>query len=272
MDLFRHHRVSQHITRIETPFVCTYLVEGTQRAILIDSGFGYGDLRGYVENLTHLPLDVILSHPHSDHGGGSGQFDRVYLNPIDRDLEEAALTTIWRKRLLAEIFAKSGRKVDPRLFHLKRSEPYDKIHPGDFFDLGGVSLQTFAMPGHTEGEVGFLIEEDRIFFAGDAATDNTFIYFDHSAPLSQFKEGLEGVMAVEDKFDQVLVSHKPFVFPKEIIRSNHIWADRVLAGEDDHLYLRTREGTPIYTARNRNKQYNDLESLGNIRYIDKLVR
>ena len=152
MDLFRHHRVSQHITRIETPFVCTYLVEGTQRAILIDSGFGYGDLRGYVENLTHQPLDVILSHPHSDHGGGSGQFDRVYLNPIDRDLEEAALTTIWRKRLLAEIFAKSGREVDPRLFHLKRSEPYDKIHPGDFFDLGGAVYKPLPCQGIRKGK------------------------------------------------------------------------------------------------------------------------
>ena len=71
MPIFTSERVSSHLTRIITPCgVCMYLAEGTERAALLDTGFGFGELKGYVDSLTPMPYVVLLSHGHMDHAGG----------------------------------------------------------------------------------------------------------------------------------------------------------------------------------------------------------
>ncbi|MFJ5760653.1 MBL fold metallo-hydrolase [Neobacillus sp. NPDC093182] len=52
-----------------------YLVEGTVRAALIDTGTGVGDLKAYIDNLTDKPYFVMLTHGHVDHAMGAPAFD-----------------------------------------------------------------------------------------------------------------------------------------------------------------------------------------------------
>src|SRR5699024_1665588 len=70
MELFKVEPVIPGITRIKMPYVCSYIVKGSDRAVLIDTGFGYGDLKSVVDELIDLPYDVICSHGHPDHAGG----------------------------------------------------------------------------------------------------------------------------------------------------------------------------------------------------------
>ena len=51
-----------------------FLLEGEEKAMLIDTGMGIGDLRGAVEMITDKPLVVVHSHGHIDHTGNSRQF------------------------------------------------------------------------------------------------------------------------------------------------------------------------------------------------------
>ena len=44
-----------------------YLIIGTERALLIDTGIGIGNIRSVVETMTHLPYDVVNTHHHYDH-------------------------------------------------------------------------------------------------------------------------------------------------------------------------------------------------------------
>jgi glyoxylase-like metal-dependent hydrolase (beta-lactamase superfamily II) len=60
-----------------------YLVSGDERALLIDTGWGVGDLPGLVASLTSRPLLVVNTHGHPDHTFGNGQFERVYIHPAD---------------------------------------------------------------------------------------------------------------------------------------------------------------------------------------------
>ena len=43
-----------------------YLIIGTERALLIDTGIGIGNIRSVVETMTHLPYDVVNTHHHYD--------------------------------------------------------------------------------------------------------------------------------------------------------------------------------------------------------------
>ena len=53
------------------------LIIGEQKAALIDTGCGIGNLRKTVEEVTKKPVIVINTHTHSDHLGGNCQFDKI---------------------------------------------------------------------------------------------------------------------------------------------------------------------------------------------------
>ena len=63
-----------------------YLVVGTERALLIDTGSGYCDLKSIVERLTDKPYDVVLTHGHVDHAGGCDIFPEIYIHPDDVEM------------------------------------------------------------------------------------------------------------------------------------------------------------------------------------------
>ena len=62
MKYYETHKVEDGITRIESLQTgeYMYLIEGTDRAILIDTGMGLGNIKEYVDGLTKLPYDVVL--------------------------------------------------------------------------------------------------------------------------------------------------------------------------------------------------------------------
>ncbi|MFC1570148.1 MBL fold metallo-hydrolase, partial [bacterium] len=63
-----------------------YLVEGENKALLIDTGLGVTDLKKIVETITPLPLIVVNTHGHPDHMGGNFQFTKVFAHPSDLGL------------------------------------------------------------------------------------------------------------------------------------------------------------------------------------------
>ncbi len=68
MGEFAQTALRPHIIQIENTIGnCCTLVLGREKALLFDTMTGLGDLKGYVERLTDLPLTVVNSHGHFDH-------------------------------------------------------------------------------------------------------------------------------------------------------------------------------------------------------------
>ena len=59
-------------------FTTMYLLEGNDKAALIDAGTRCADLDKIVESITNKPYDVIITHAHPDHAGCIGYFDEVW--------------------------------------------------------------------------------------------------------------------------------------------------------------------------------------------------
>lgn len=51
-----------------------YLLLGSKKALLIDTGLGVANIRQVIDNITDLPVEVVTTHIHWDHIGGHKYF------------------------------------------------------------------------------------------------------------------------------------------------------------------------------------------------------
>ncbi len=233
-DLFTSEKISKHITRIIAPCgVCVYLAQGDRKAILLDTAFGIGDLKSYVEALTDKPLDVVLSHGHLDHAGGAAQFERVYLNPGDWELQKQHCDREYRIRRVADGPGGMPEGISPDDFLPSRNAPYLPVQEGDVFDLGGVTVKPISVSGHTQGMLVFLIPEDRIAIFGDACGEYTLLNMEESAPISEYRKNLLHLQTFEPLYDTVLRNHGTYVSPKDLLENNLELCGAILSGTDD---------------------------------------
>lgn len=60
-----------------------HLICGECGALLLDTGYGIGNLKSVIEQLTDKPVSVFNTHWHGDHTGGNSQFENVYMHEFD---------------------------------------------------------------------------------------------------------------------------------------------------------------------------------------------
>lgn len=271
MSIFTAINLTPHITRIEMPYVSAYLIKGTERAALIDTGWGYGDLKGFVESICNLPYDVILSHGHCDHGGGAGQFEEVYLNETEIGLEQYSCSLDTRQNIFRHVTRRQAFEEEASQWLPQRQAPYKPLTETTIFDLGGITLKAVLVPGHTEGIMGFILPELRIAFFGDACSEPTLMTLDASTSIEAHYQGLLNLQSHAEEFDQVLISHSPYELPKEVLANNIRLAERILEGTDAKAPIQMN-GVLVYSARERrSKQPGKELPIGNIIYADKNI-
>ena len=61
----------------------SYLIEGSEKALLIDGLAGVGSLKAFVRELTDLPVTLVNTHGHVDHIGADFEYGEVYIDPAD---------------------------------------------------------------------------------------------------------------------------------------------------------------------------------------------
>lgn len=127
-----------------------YLIEGTARTLLLDTGWGAGNLRSFVERLTEKPILVANTHCHPDHAGGNGEWAEVLMLPGgELDLATCAecpfdLTTL----------------PHPDYKHVL-------VQDRDRIDLGDRTLEVIDISAHSNGSMALLDRENDMIFVGD---------------------------------------------------------------------------------------------------------
>ena len=113
-----------------------YLIEGNERAILIDAGVYIPDLDKIVAKITSKPVTMMLTHAHGDHVGGVGPFPEVYLNAGDMTI------------------------VPNNMRNYKGQIRY--LNDGQVIDLGGREIEVVFTPGHTAGSVVLYVPDQSV--------------------------------------------------------------------------------------------------------------
>ena len=60
-----------------------YLIEGKDKAMLIDTGTKCEKLNEVIRKITQKPLVVVITHMHGDHAGNMDQFNEIYMHAAD---------------------------------------------------------------------------------------------------------------------------------------------------------------------------------------------
>lgn len=172
-----------------------YLLEGDEKALLIDTGYGAGNLRTYVEQLTDKPIVVANTHYHPDHAAGNGEFEQVYMSK-NAELDKATM---------AETPFDLTKLPHP---------DYKKIYvgDGDTIELGNRTIEILDIkPAHCNSSLFFLDRSHRMFFCGDdmeAAQVNLFnVDYDLKTVLDNFLENTERILSLSTEFDYLLPNH-----------------------------------------------------------------
>ena len=135
-----------------------FLIRGSKRYALVDSGMGRGELCHYISQFTGgLPLVVIFTHSHGDHIGQAEQFiaeSTEYIGNGDRDAT-------------ADFLQKHGATREQIAQHLKT------VTDGSKVDLGDRALEIVSVTGHTPGSLVVLDPAGGNLFTGDTFGNNS---------------------------------------------------------------------------------------------------
>ena len=213
-----------------------HLVPGTERAMLVDTGFGIGDLKGMVHSLTDLPVFVVNTHNHGDHTLGNFQFEKAYIHSMDAPALYAAMDA--PARVLEPDSTRPYNYTEDDIIAPCHYE-VETFEDGHVFDLGGgYEMEVFHLPGHSPGGIALLDRKRRVLYSGDAVVwTPTFcmsrpgITVTPYMTVEKFREGLLRLNEHIDEFDILYPGHSRLGISKQIVPDMIACCEELLSGD-----------------------------------------
>lgn len=184
-----------------------FLITGRERALLIDTGFGGGDLLTLVRKLTSLPITLVITHADGDHIGGIGPFETAYMHPAE-----------------FEYFAQNVKELDIKIPSIK------PLWEGDVIDLGGIVFEAVLIPGHTPGSIALWEKRRNIIFTGDSVSRVPIFMFYTGRNIQSYICSMEKLQRMLPAGTRIYASHGPMELEPSLLPHLIAGAKDVLAG------------------------------------------
>lgn len=202
-------KINDTTWRFENEFVRFFLLEGTEKALLVDTGMTCPDAREAAEQLTDKPIMLLNTHVDGDHISGNAKFDTVYM-------AEGEIESYRGQNGAGEIAVVKG---------------------GDVISLGERDILIIDNPGHTPGSIALLDQKNRVLYSGDAVQDGDIFMFGPGRNLPLYIESLANLQKYEDQFDEIYPSHGTIPVQKDLTGKLLVCAKEIQEGK--------AVGTPI---------------------------
>ncbi len=218
-DWFEVYEVPPGIFAIYEPGqfeeVISYLILGSEKALLFDTGLGIGDMRKLVSELTDLETIVLNSHTHYDHIGGNHQFQDIYATDTEYSRTNARGAPhedvgefvgegwIWKET--PENFSPERYRIEP--FSITKT-----VSDGELIDLGDRTLEIIFSPGHSPDSLCLLDRQNRLLFTGDTFYPDALYVHLEDSDFGVYTESANRLAGLAEALDNILPSHnEPFL-------------------------------------------------------------
>lgn len=196
-----------------------FLFTGENNALLVDSGYGSGDLKKTLSELTDLPIMLVNTHSDHDHIGCNSQFDRAFMHPAEFNA--------YHQSVGAEFAA-------------------SPLWEGDIIDLGARKFEVILLPGHTPGSIGLLDAGNRILIGGDTVFDDKIVMKGALRDFDAYICSLEKLYEMRGRFDTIYTPHGGFPVDSSILEGLVSGAKRVRAGAVEGVDTDFVENAKLY--------------------------
>lgn len=186
-----------------------YVIEGSDSALLVDTGLGAADLLACVKKITSKPLIVVNTHGHPDHSGANYQFEKVYMHPADFEAARSYNTPEARSGASRSMTGDAAPGEEEKFKGEIHNTKLMAVHEGTIFHLGGRNIRVMETPGHTPGSLCFLDMENKLFFSGDNNNGLVWLFLGNCLPLNKYLVTLQKQESRLYEFTTLLPGHGP---------------------------------------------------------------
>lgn len=212
---------------IEDDGVRCFLLQGNDKAALIDTGMNIENIKEVVEGLSDKEIILLNTHADRDHVAGNSQFDTVHIS-----IHELA-------------------------FYCKSNTINNVVclFEGDIIDLGDRKLEVINIAGHTPGSIGFYDINNKILISGDPIQkDGRVFMFSEHRNIYAYVASLDRLNRRKDDFVEIWPSHGVLPLDNNSIELCKKDVEDILNNKIDYS-LEERFGTTIRAYKGRENIY-----------------
>ncbi len=183
-----------------------------ESAVVVDPGVTPDEIERIESQVTAAGASVdavLITHVHSDHTGGIGRFPDalVWMSPAAAaEVESGGAARSLRSHAQDHGFEYTG---EPRCDRI--------LEPGLALEAGAFTVETLALPGHTDGGVAYRVRSEGVLIVGDylSAYEFPFVYQSTAAYRASLAALLDGLH--RDPPRAVVPGHGRALAPAEAI-------------------------------------------------------
>ena len=181
-----------------------FLLAGSRKALMIDSGMKTENAKEIGVSLTDLPIELLNTHADRDHINCNDQFETVYMNPAEA----------------SNYYGSCERRGE-----------IIPVWDGDVLDLGERELEIIHIPGHTPGSIAILDVRNRRLFSGDSVQDGSIFMFGVQREMHAYRHSLKRLEGYGERFDEIYPSHGTYPVSPDLIGKLYRASGDVLDGK-----------------------------------------
>ncbi len=225
MGKYTNWKVDEHTWIISTlnGTMYLYLLEGDDYALLIDTAYGFGNIREYSESLTNKPVLAANTHGHLDHSGGNGWWQKVYVH------EKAVL----------DMETHADNPFDTSTLPYPDYE-HIFIKEGDVISLGNRDIEIIEASSHAVSGLFFHDKRTGYLFCGDELESAQVIQMSYNDDIpelaqraAQHKKCMKKLVSRLDGISLIFPAHNGGPISKEYIFDYIELDDLIIRGKHE---------------------------------------
>ncbi|MCM1367818.1 MAG: MBL fold metallo-hydrolase [Roseburia sp.] len=210
-----------------------YLLIGSERCLLIDTGLGIGNIYEQVRKLTDKPVTAIATHIHWDHIGGHKYFPDFYAHNAELDWLNGKFPLPIQavKKMVADCDLPENFDIND--YTIFQGTPTKILNGGETIDLGDRQVEAIHTAGHSPGHLCFWEKQRGYLFAGDLIYKGTLFAYYPSTDPEAYLRSLETIAALPAK--RLLPAHHSLDIKPEIaVRMRNAFRELKAQGKLHH--------------------------------------